>query len=177
MSHRIRQVYGYMKGRYRSALQTIQHCLKYENKVNENKVLSYCKTIRYIRYCLSKVNIWNVNCVLATSFIFDTRTGVLVKVSTPLRQKVSRRWIEPPTFGFMPNAGTIWAIRARHLLPHVFGHLKKLVISKYIIQPVSVNKHSLCCPIFLLLCYIAWLIHVYYLYSVGLLNSHCANHA
>ena len=29
----------------------------------------------------SKVNIWNVNCARATAFIFDTRTGVLVKVS------------------------------------------------------------------------------------------------
>ena len=28
----------------------------------------------------SKVNIWNVNCARATTFIFDTRTGVLVKV-------------------------------------------------------------------------------------------------
>ena len=27
--------------------------------------------------------------------------------------------LEPPTFGFMPNALTIWAIRARHLLSHV----------------------------------------------------------
>ena len=30
--------------------------------------------------------------------------------------------LEPPTFGFMPNALTIWAIRARHLLSHVFEH-------------------------------------------------------
>ena len=27
--------------------------------------------------------------------------------------------LEPPTFGFMPNALTIWAIRARHLMSHV----------------------------------------------------------
>ena len=26
--------------------------------------------------------------------------------------------LEPPTFGFMPNALTYWAIRARHLLSH-----------------------------------------------------------
>ena len=31
-------------------------------------------------YIWSKVNIWNVNCARATSFIFDTRTGVLGKV-------------------------------------------------------------------------------------------------
>ena len=30
--------------------------------------------------------------------------------------------LEPPTFGFMLNALTIWAIRARHLLSHVFEH-------------------------------------------------------
>ena len=28
--------------------------------------------------------------------------------------------LEPPTFGFMPNTLTYWAIRARHLLSHVF---------------------------------------------------------
>ena len=30
--------------------------------------------------------------------------------------------LEPPTFGFMPNALTIWAIRARYLPSHVFEH-------------------------------------------------------
>ena len=40
--------------------------------------------------CLSKVNIWNANCVQATAFIFDTPAGVLVKVSKFLRQKMSR---------------------------------------------------------------------------------------
>ena len=34
--------------------------------------------------------IWNVNSARATAFIFDTRTGVLVKVSMFLRQKMSR---------------------------------------------------------------------------------------
>ena len=38
----------------------------------------------------SKVNIWYVNCARATAFIFDTRTGVLVKVSKFLREKMSR---------------------------------------------------------------------------------------
>ena len=40
--------------------------------------------------CSSKVNIWNVNCVWATAFTFDTRKGVLVKVSKFLRPKMSR---------------------------------------------------------------------------------------
>ena len=34
------------------------------------------------RYFWNRVNIWNVDCVRATSFIFDTRTDVLVKVAT-----------------------------------------------------------------------------------------------
>ena len=39
---------------------------------------------------LSKVNIWNVNCVRSTAFIIDTRKNVLVKVSKFLRQKICR---------------------------------------------------------------------------------------
>ena len=42
------------------------------------------------RYFWSKVNTWNVNCVWATAFTFDTRTVVLGKVSKFLRQKMSR---------------------------------------------------------------------------------------
>ena len=30
--------------------------------------------------------------------------------------------LEPPIFGLMPNALTIWAIRARDMLSHVFEH-------------------------------------------------------
>ena len=41
------------------------------------------------RYFWSKVNIWYIDCVRATAFIFDTRTGVLVKVSKFLRHKMS----------------------------------------------------------------------------------------
>ena len=78
------------------------------------------------RYFWRKFN-WNFNCVRATSFIFDTRTGVLVKVSKSLRQKLSRPeggggGPEPPKFGFMPNALTVWAIKFRHLLSHVFEY-------------------------------------------------------
>ena len=43
-----------------------------------------------VYYFWSKVNIWNVNCARATAFIFDTRTGVLVKVSKFFRQKMYR---------------------------------------------------------------------------------------
>ena len=54
---------------------------------------------------------------------FDTQTGVLGKVFET--ENVSTwGWLQPPTFGFMPNALTVWAIRARHLLllSHVFEH-------------------------------------------------------
>ena len=66
------------------------------------------------RYSWSKVNIWNANCTRATAFIFDTRTGVLVKVSKFLRQKVSppEGDSNPQNFGFVPNALTYLAIKA-----------------------------------------------------------------
>ena len=75
-------------------------------------------------YFWSKVNIWNANCARATAFIFDSRTDVLVKVSKISRQKMLRSDGDAnlPTFGFMPNALTTWAIRASHLLSHVFEY-------------------------------------------------------
>ena len=74
-------------------------------------------------YFWSKVNIWNVNCARATAFIFDTRTDVLGKVSKFLRETVSTlEGLVPPTFRFVPNALTYWAIRARHLLSHICEH-------------------------------------------------------
>ena len=36
----------------------------------------------WYKYFWSKVNIWNVNCAWATAFVFDTRTDVLLKVSS-----------------------------------------------------------------------------------------------
>ena len=38
------------------------------------------------------------------------------------RKCLDLRGLEPPTFGFMPNAVTYWAIRARHLLAYGFEH-------------------------------------------------------
>ena len=49
-----------------------------------------CSTRFNFRSFWSKPNMWNVNCARATAFIFDTRTGVLEKVSKILRQKMSR---------------------------------------------------------------------------------------
>ena len=70
----------------------------------------------------SKVNIWNVNCAWATAFIFETNRCSCESVKVFETENVST-WggHEPPTFGFMLNALTIWAIRARHLLPMFFN--------------------------------------------------------
>ena len=61
-------------------------------------------------YFWSKVNIWNIICAQATALVFDARTDVLEKVFET--ENVST-WggLEPPIFGFMPNALTIWAVR------------------------------------------------------------------
>ena len=99
----------------------------YQRKVELDiniKMLAPCQSaLLLLRYFLSKVNIWIVNCAWATAFIFDTRTGVrqVGKVSRFFEtENISTRGgLEHPTFGFMPNALTYWAIRARHLLSHV----------------------------------------------------------
>ena len=71
----------------------------------------------WYRYLWSIVNNWNVNCVRATAFIFDTRTGVLGKVSKFLRQKcLDLRGTRTPNLRIHANALTYRAIRARHLL-------------------------------------------------------------
>ena len=38
-----------------------------------------CCWLWYNCYCCSKINIWNVNCTRATTFIFESRTDVLRK--------------------------------------------------------------------------------------------------
>ena len=72
----------------------------------------------------SKANISNAKCAWATTSIFDSRKSVLVKMSMIMRQKLSRPegGFEPPALGFLLNALTIWAIRAIHLLSHVFEY-------------------------------------------------------
>ena len=40
------QVYVYIKWKYWSTMQRIKHHLRHENKVNENKVLSYCEIVK-----------------------------------------------------------------------------------------------------------------------------------
>ena len=63
----------------------------------------------------SEFNIWNAKSARAT-------THEWMFVLKFLRQKIFPHEgdSKPQSFGFMPNALTIWAIRARHLLSHVF---------------------------------------------------------
>ena len=57
-----------------------------------------------------KVNIWTVNSVQSAALILDSGTDVLVKVLKFLTEHISTRGgLEHQTFGFMPNALTIWA--------------------------------------------------------------------
>ena len=72
----------------------------------------------------SQVNIWNVKSARAKAFVFDTGTGVLVKVSNLFETGNVSSWggLETPIFGFMPNALTCSVSRARHLLTHVFEY-------------------------------------------------------
>ena len=70
----------------------------------------------WYRYFWSKVNIWNV--ARAITFIFDTGTDVLVKVSTFLRQKMSgpEGDSKPPTFEcFYPTHYLAWDCSCREL--------------------------------------------------------------
>ena len=86
-------------------------CIIYETKISKGVKDYIC--MLYIYICiyraifLSQVNIWYDNCA--------RETDILENVST---------WggLEPPASGSMPNALTCWAIRARHLLSHVFEH-------------------------------------------------------
>ena len=75
-------------------------------------------------YFSSKVNICNVNCARATAFIFGTRTGVLVKVSKFWDTKCpTRERLESPNLRIHAECSNLyWAIRARHLLSHVFEY-------------------------------------------------------
>ena len=56
--------------------------------INVKTPSSWCTYVHI--YFWNKGKIWNVNCARATTFIFDTRTGVLVKVSKFLWQKMSQ---------------------------------------------------------------------------------------
>ena len=72
------------------------------------------------RFC-SKFEIWNVSSARATPFNFDSRTDVLVCRSLWDRKCIDLTGTRTPTIGVMANAETIWPIRTRLLLPHVFN--------------------------------------------------------
>ena len=79
--------------------------------------------IRTQRHFWSKGDIWNVNCASNSIHFQHTNRCSCEKVKDFETENVST-WggLEPPTFGFIPNALlTYWAIRARHLLPHVLN--------------------------------------------------------
>ena len=76
----------------------------------------------WYRYFLSRVNIWNVNCALTNSIHFRHTNGYSSESVFWDRKGLDLRGTRSPTFVFMPNALTYWAIRARHLLSHVFEH-------------------------------------------------------
>ena len=42
------QHYVYVKWEYQSTMLKMKYCLKRKNKVNENKILSYCEALRYM---------------------------------------------------------------------------------------------------------------------------------
>ena len=75
-----------------------------------------------LTYLLSKVNIRFVDCVWATAFISDTTLGSSCESVEVWRQKISRPEGDsnPKTSDSCRMIKKIWAIRARHLLSHVF---------------------------------------------------------
>ena len=58
---------------------------------------------------------------MGSSIHFRHRNGCFGESVNVFETENVSTWggLEPPTFGFMPNALTYWAIRARHLLSHV----------------------------------------------------------
>ena len=76
-------------------------------------------------HLLSKVNIWYINCARATNSIhFWHKNECSCKSVKVFETENISTWggLKPTIFGFMPNVLTYWAIRARHLLSHVFEH-------------------------------------------------------
>ena len=80
--------------------------------------------LRRYRYFCSKVNTWNDNCARATSLIFVVTYRCSCERVEILEIDNVPKWgrLELSIFGFMPNALTTWAIKARHLLSHGFEY-------------------------------------------------------
>ena len=73
---------------------------------------------------LSKVNMWNASCVRAQTFICDTRTDIIVKVTKCLKQKMS-----PPEGDSNPQ----------------------FLDSCRMLQPFELSGPDICCPMFRIL--------------------------
>ena len=107
-------------------------CLCQSIEINNNKYICMYACIHahvcmFLNTFSGNVDIFKVKLtveMLTTAFIFDPRMGVLVKMSKFLKHRMSRSEGDsnPQPFGFMPNALIYWAIRARHLLSHVFEY-------------------------------------------------------
>ena len=78
----------------------------------------------WYRYFLSKVNIWNVNHARSTAFIFDTRTGVLVKVSKFVRQKkyLDLRFTRTPNLRFHAECSNLLSYKGQIIAVPCFVH-------------------------------------------------------
>ena len=72
------------------------------------------------KFYLHLPRIFEVKLTFEMSTVRDTNVSSWESVKVFETESVST-WggLEPPTFGFMPNALTYWAIRTRHLLSHV----------------------------------------------------------
>ena len=101
--HLLFHAFEYWLWRYKSSLGRDIFCLKNSDAFSGRSVREYCPHAVDIY----TGNIWNVNCVWTTTYNFDTRTDVLVKVSKFVRLKMSR-----------PEGDS----RARLLLSHVFEY-------------------------------------------------------
>ena len=77
----------------------------------------------YRYFCLSRVNNWIVN-LRGQHHSFSTHVWVFLWKCQSFwdRKCLDLSGLEHPTFVFMPYALTIWAIRAMHLLSHVFEY-------------------------------------------------------
>ena len=88
-------------------------------------------------YLSSKVNIWNVNYVQATAFIFDTRTDVLVKLSIILSLKMSR-----PDEDSNPNL-RIHAECSNHLSYPMFFNIGSIALHCFLWELAMFQKMGL----------------------------------
>ena len=78
--------------------------------------------------------------VLRQQYLFQLTNRYSFESVKDLETENVSTWggLEPPTFGFMPNALTTWAIRATRLLSHVFEYW--LCQYRYFLSKVNIWK-------------------------------------